>query len=145
MTFREGLLRARGQIAFILALAISIAVIVRLEHLGTQAHVEARVEERLAELSDTSAATRDLVRKALRRAEAAQGASPYDPAGAAALATSLAAGRLSATIDPEEARRRIEPLLPTLMGDDSAGSLAALSAVALAFPGLLPEPEAAVD
>ena len=48
MTFREGLLQARGQIVFILALAISTGVIIYLESLDTDSRIRSRVEDSLA-------------------------------------------------------------------------------------------------
>ena len=47
MIFREGLLEARGQIVFILALTISTAVIIYLEALDTEDRIRGRIEEAL--------------------------------------------------------------------------------------------------
>lgn len=55
MSFREGLLQARGQIAFLLALVCSTAVIIYLEAFDTQARIRDQV---VAEMASGPAAQR---------------------------------------------------------------------------------------
>jgi hypothetical protein len=48
VTFREGLLKARGQIAFVTALVLSTAFIIYLEALDTEERIQSRVSAELA-------------------------------------------------------------------------------------------------
>ncbi len=48
VTFRDGLLKARGQLTFIAALAISTGIIIYLEALDTESHIQGRVATELS-------------------------------------------------------------------------------------------------
>jgi hypothetical protein len=75
MMFSEGLLRARGQIVFILALAVSMVIIVGLEALSTEERIQAEVEQRLA----IATADRSRAEESLRVVTASQAAFDATP------------------------------------------------------------------
>lgn len=150
MSFRDGLLKARGQIAFILALAISTGVIIKLEALDTEERIQARVAEQLAlreAASHTSGITavpasseaRTAVMKALRRAEEAFAASPSAPEPVAALLTALSAAVQVGVLSAAEALPRAEGALaslPAQTGSPPPVLEAAMSAALVSFPSL---------
>jgi hypothetical protein len=136
MTFKEGLIRARGQIAFILALAVSTAIIVRLEYLGTEQYIEKRVGEELAKRSAVDPAAQALAASALRRAREASAASPQSLESQVSLGMALAATRYSGTPIDEQSSREAKALMDELRPLNTAPAEAARAALAAAFPEL---------
>ncbi len=141
MSFRQGLLAARGQIAFVSALAACTAVIIHLENLDTEERIRERVAAELARgpAAVASPAGRALGEAALRRAEEAHGARPDAPEAQAALLTALSAAVQLGALEAEAARPRVEALLGRAEGSDAPpppALAAGLSAAAAAFPGL---------
>ena len=106
MKFGEALIGARGQIAWILALTLSTAAIIRLEHLdlGTRkAAVEAAAKATDARLATEAAA-------ALAEARSRLAASPTDAEAAASLLLALATAVEAGALDPAEARTQADLL-----------------------------------
>jgi hypothetical protein len=145
VSFRQGLLAARGQIAFVSALAVCTAVIIHLENLDTEERIRERVATELARGQApasppaASPADRAVADAALRRAEEAHGARPESPDAQAALITALSAAVQLGALEAETARPRVEALLGGAEGADAApppALAASLSAAAAAFPGL---------
>lgn len=141
MSFRQGLLAARGQIAFVSALAVCTAVIIHLENLDTEERIRERVATELArgQAPASPPAARAVADAALRRAEEAHGARPESPDAQAALITALSAAVQLGALEAETARPRVEALLGGAEGADAApppALAASLSAAAAAFPGL---------
>ena len=142
MIFREGLLEARGQIVFILALAISTGVIIYLEALDTEDRIRGRIQEALVGDRSSVAApgpVADRARAALRQAEAAYAADRAAPDARAALLTALAGAVQLGTLAAAEARPRAEEVLAAVEADRSAsppGLAAALGVTAAVFPDL---------
>jgi hypothetical protein len=142
VTFGEGLLQARGQIVFILALAISTGVIIYLESLDTDSRIRSRVEDSLARErggSGASQALRDRAGVTLRRAEEAYSAAPNVAESRAALLVALAGAVELGALDRDEARSRAEGIVQAL--EREAGPVppilaSALTAAAAAFPSL---------
>ncbi|HEX2554973.1 MAG TPA: hypothetical protein VHL98_14835 [Microvirga sp.] len=143
MIFREGLLEARGQIVFILALAISTGVIIYLEALDTEERIRGRIDAALVGSRPAPAAVpepvADRARAALRRAEEAYTAAPAAPEARAALLTALAGAVQLGVVAAGETRPRVETVLAAIESDRAApptGLAAALGVVAAAFPDL---------
>ena len=142
MIFREGLLEARGQIVFILALTVSTAVIIYLEALDTEDRIRGRIEEAL--VGDRAAVSApapiaDRARAALRQAEEAFAANQAAPEARAALLTALAGAVQLGTLAPGEARPRAQAVLAAVEADRTApppGLAAALGVAAATFPDL---------
>lgn len=148
--FRDGLLKARGQIAFVLALAISTGVIIYLEALDTEQRIQARVEEEIARrgagpretashLRQVSAETRRAVATALRQAEEAYAASPTAPEAVAALLTALSTAVQTGLLSHPDALPRAEGALsglPAQAGTPPPVLAAAMSASLATFPSL---------
>jgi hypothetical protein len=140
--FREGLLEARGQIVFILALTVSTAVIIYLEALDTEDRIRGRIEEALVgggAAVSAPAPIADRARAALRRAEEAFAANPAAPESRAALLTALAGAVQLGALGAGEARPRAQAVLAAVEADGAApppGLAAALGVAAAAFPDL---------
>ncbi len=115
MTFTEGLLRARGQIIFILALAVSMAIIVRLEALSTEERIQAEVEQRLA----VSPADRPRADEGLRVLEASQASFDAAPGADTArdVLVALVAAVRSGGVTHADAEERAEALLRRVPDD----------------------------
>ncbi len=142
MIFREGLLQARGQIVFILALGISTGVIIYLEALDTEDRIRGRVQEALVGsggAAPTAAPVAERARAALRRAEEAYAANRAAPDARAAMLTSLSAAVQLGLMGSGEARPRAEEILAAIEADRTPPSpllASALSAASAAFPAL---------
>jgi hypothetical protein len=136
MRFKEGLVRARGQIAFILALAVSTAIIVRLEYLSTEQYIEKRITDGVVARNTSDPVVQALADSALRRARAAAAAAPLSSEDRAALATALASSRLVGAASDEDALVEAKVLFGELERGDTALGDAARSVLAAAFPEL---------
>ena len=118
MKFSEGLLRARGQIVFILALALSMAIIIRLEALSTEERIQAEVAQRLeAEIVDKSREEEAL--RVLAASQAAFNETP-DADTVANVLVSLVAAVRSGGLMRSEAEERAAQLLRELPEGASA-------------------------
>jgi hypothetical protein len=140
---REGLLQARGQIVFILALAVTTGVIIYLEALDTEDRIRGRIEEALVGSRASAAPVPEPVaeraRAALRRAEEAFAADRLAPDARATLLTALSAAVQLGLVGPAEARPRADEVLAAIESDGTPPPpqlAAALSAAAAAFPPL---------
>lgn len=141
MAFRDGLLQARGQIVFILALTITTAIVIHLETLDTGHRIRTSVEESLGRErgSVVPQALRNRADAALRRAEAAYAGAPNAVENRAAVLAALAGAAQSGALDHEQARTRADAVLRSIEADASPPApvlAAALSAAAVAFPAL---------
>jgi hypothetical protein len=143
LTFREGLLKARGQITFIVALALSTGVIIYLEALDTEERIQSRVASELARQRNTPASISPSVEAAVRanliRAEEAYKADPGNAAHKAALLTSLASAVQLGIRNPEEgltAAQRILDEIERGRREQNPAVGSALGAAALTFPSL---------
>lgn len=142
MSFREGLLKARGQITFIVALAISTGFIIYLEALDTEDRIQSRVAAELARQKNLPAVTPTVeaaVRANLARAEEAYAADPNDAAHRAALLTSLSSAVQLGIRRPDEGLAGAQKVLDGIerqRGDQGPIVGSALGAAALAFPSL---------
>lgn len=141
MVFREGLLQARGQIVFILALAVSTGVIVYLEALDTEDRIRGRIQEALVGPGPAAVAgpVAERARAALRRAEEAYTADRNAPEARAALLAALSTAVQLRLVGAAEALPRAEEVVAAVEADRTApppALVAALSAAAAAFPDL---------
>ncbi len=143
MIFKEGLLQARGQIVFILALAVSTGAIIYLETLDTEDRIRGRIEEALAGSRVAAASVPEPVaeraRAALRRAEEAFAADRRARDAQATLLTALSAAAHLGLVGPAEARSRADDVLAAIEAEPAPPTpllAAALSAAAAAFPPL---------
>lgn len=140
--FKTGLLAARGQIAFILALAFATAVIIYLENLDTETRIQGRVEAALAERQrapEPNSAARNAASVSLREAERAHAADPRLPANQAALLTALSTAARTGLLPTEEAFSRVSAVLDGIGTEppgDSPALVAALALTAATFPTL---------
>lgn len=143
MTFRDGLLKARGQLTFIAALAISTGIIIYLEALDTEAHIQGRVATELSRQmhapTTVSPAIDAAVRANLQRSEQAYGADPDSPASRAALLSTLSSAVQLGILKPEDGLTRVQRILADMerrRGEPSTVVDAALGTAAVAFPSL---------
>ncbi len=143
MTFRAGLLKARGQITFIAALVISTGVIIYLEALDTEDRIQSRVAAELARQKGSSAPVSSSleasVRTSLERAQAAYAADPAATANRAALLISMSSAVQLGILPQDEGRSGAERVLNDMerqRGEPSAVLASALGAAAIAFPAL---------
>jgi hypothetical protein len=143
LTFRDGLLKARGQLTFIAALAISTGIIIYLETLDTEEHIQGRVATELARQRNAppsiSPAVDALVRANLQRSTEAYGSDPAAAANRAALLMSLSSAVQLGILKPEDGLSRAERVLSDMerqRGEANAVLDAALGAAAVAFPSL---------
>lgn len=142
MTFREGLLKARGQITFVAALAISTGIIIYLEALDTEDRIESRVAAELARQKVAGAAVapplQAAVGTALRRSEEDYSRNP-GAASRTALLTAVAAATQLGALGADEGLARTRRILDEMergLGERSAALISALGAAAAAFPTL---------
>jgi hypothetical protein len=143
VTFRDGLLKARGQLTFIAALAISTGIIIYLETLDTEAHIQGRVATELSRQRNAPAtvlpAIEATVRTNLQRSEVAYAADPGDAANRAALLVSLSSAVQLGILKPEDGLSRVQRVLAEMerqRREASAVVDSALGTAAVAFPSL---------
>jgi hypothetical protein len=141
VTFREGLLKARGQITFVAALAISTGIIIHLEALDTEERIQARVAAEISRQKENAAAApqplRAAVGVALRQAEEAYARDPA--ANRALLLTSVSGAARLGVMETSEGLARIGKALDSIEqnpGERSAALVSALGVAAAAFPTL---------
>jgi hypothetical protein len=134
VSFRDNLLKARGQIAFISALVVSTAVIVHLETLDT----EGRIQERLTGTAPSGAvpvSVRILAEAALRRAREAHATAPGSDETRAALLVAASAAVQAGALPQSDGLA----LAQAAAGDGRAGTpalAAAMAQAAATFPAL---------
>lgn len=143
MTFREGLLKARGQITFVAALAASTGIIIYLEALDTEARIQARVA---AEISRQKGAVvgapqplQAALGAALREAQAGYARDPEAAASRAALLTSVSGAVQLGLLGAEDGLARIGKTLDEMEqkpGERSPALVSALGVAAATFPTL---------
>lgn len=143
MTFKEGLLKARGQITFVVALAVSTGIIIYLEALDTEARIQARVA---AEMSRQKVAAtpapqplQAAVGTALREAQASYASDPGAAANRATLLASVSGAVQLGVLDPEDGFSRIRKVLDEMEqrpGERTSALVSALGVTAAAFPTL---------
>jgi hypothetical protein len=143
LTFREGLLKARGQITFIAALAISTGIIIYLETLDTEERIQGRVASELARQRNAppsiSPAVDARVRANLQRSEEVYSAEPTAPTARAALLMSLASAVQLSILRPEDGFARAQRVIADMerqTGEVTPVLVSALGAAAVAFPTL---------
>ena len=143
MTFREGLLKARGQITFIAALAISTGIIIYLETLDTEERIQGRVAAELARQRHAppiiSPVIDARVRANLQRSEEVYSAEPNAAASRAALLVSLASAVQLSILKPEDGLTRVQRIIADMerqKGEVTPVLVSALGAAAVAFPSL---------
>ncbi len=142
MSFREGLLKARGQITFIVALALSTGVIIYLEALDTEERIQSRVTAEVARQRNAPPVSPPIeaaVRANLARAEQAYAADPNNAAHRAALLTSLSSAVQLGIRRPDEGLAGAQKVLDGIesqRGDQNPVVGSALGVAALAFPSL---------
>ena len=143
MGFRTGLLNARGQITFIIALALSTGFIIYLETLDTEERIQGRVATELARQRNAppgiSPAIDARVRANLQKSEEAYASDPKPAANRAALLVSLASAVQLSILRPEEGLARAQRVLSDMerrKGESTPVLVSALGAAAVAFPSL---------
>ncbi|MBM6582142.1 hypothetical protein ILT44_18225 [Microvirga sp. BT689] len=143
MIFREGLLKARGQITFIAALAISTGIIIYLETLDTEERIQGRVAAELARQRNAppsiSPAIDARVRANLQRSEEVYSAEPDAAVSRAALLVSLASAVQLSILKPEDGLTRVQRIIADMerqKGEVTPVLVSALGAAAVAFPSL---------
>jgi hypothetical protein len=141
--FRTGLLNARGQITFIIALALSTGFIIYLETLDTEARIQGRVATELARQRNAPAyiapSVEAAVRANLQRSEEAYALDPSPAANRAALLVSLASAVQLGILNPEDGLSRAQRILSGMEGQKGEVTpvlVSALGAAAVAFPSL---------
>lgn len=138
MRFREGWLRARSQIVFLVALVGSMAAIVQLETLDLDARSKARLAAEMREEAIAGRPTRpeleEPLRSALARAEAAFARS--DAGSATALLIALSASVETGFVRREDAAPRVEAAIAALRREaaETPSAAAAGAIAAVAFP-----------
>ncbi|MCD6070010.1 MAG: hypothetical protein K0S42_526 [Microvirga sp.] len=143
MTFREGLLKARGQITVIAALAISTGIIIYLETLDTEQRIQGRAATELARQRNAplsiSPEISAKVRANLQRSEEIYSSEPNAAASRAALLTSLATAVQLSILRPEDGLTRVQKVIADMerrTGEVTPVLVSALGAAAVAFPSL---------
>ena len=143
MTFREGLLKARGQIVFVAALAVSTGIIIYLEALDTEERIQARVAAEVSRQKGSAAAAPEALRAAiggaLRQAEEAYARDPGAGANKALLLTSVSGAVQLGVMETGEGLARIGKALDDIEqkpGERSTALVSALGVAAAAFPTL---------
>jgi hypothetical protein len=141
--FRTGLLNARGQITFIMALALSTGIIIYLETLDTEERIQGRVATELARQRNAppgiSPAIDARVRANLQKSEEAYASDPNPDTNRAALLVSLASAVQLSILRPEEGLARAQRVLSDMerrKGEFTPVLVSALGAAAVAFPSL---------
>ncbi|KFG68598.1 hypothetical protein [Microvirga sp. BSC39] len=143
MGFRTGLLNARGQITFIVALALSTGFIIYLETLDTEERVQGRVATELARQRNAPPsilpAIDARVRANLQKSEEAYASGSGLAANRAALLVSLASAVQLGILKPEDGLTRTQRVLADMerqTGEVTPVLVSALGAAAVAFPSL---------
>jgi hypothetical protein len=143
VTFRDGLLKARGQITFVVALALSTGIIIYLEALDTEDRIRSRVEAELSRQRAGAAAVSPSLREAvgavLSRSEADYARDPAAAANQAALLAAVAAAvQLGATGAGDGLARATKVLdeVEQRPGVRSPALASALGVTAAVFPTL---------
>lgn len=143
MSFRTGLLKARGQITFIIALALSTGCIFYLEALDREARIQGQVATELSRQRNAPAsvapAIEAAVRTNLQRSEAAYASAPGDAENQAALLVSLSSAVQLSIVRPEDGFLKAQKVLgdmERMKGETKPVLIAALAAAAVAFPSL---------
>jgi hypothetical protein len=143
VTFKEGLLKARGQITFVTALAVSTGIIIYLEALDTEARIQARVAAEMSRQRSAAAPApqplQAAVGAALREAQANYESDPGAAASRAALLTSFSSAVQLGVLGPEDGLARVGRLLDEMEqrpGERTSALVSALGAAAAAFPTL---------
>ena len=143
MTFREGLLKARGQIAFVTALLLSTAFIIYLETLDTEERIQSRVSAELARQrgapASISPSLRTAVTAAMRKAQEAYEQEPDAAANRASLLTSVSSAVQLGIIGSAEGHPQIQRILDDIErkpGERNATLASALAVTAATFPSL---------
>lgn len=143
MSFRTGLLNARGQITFIIALALSTGVIIYLETLDTETRIQGQVATELARQRNAPATVEPridaAVRENLNRSEEAYGADPNAAANRAAILVSLSSAVQLSILKPEDGLSRAQAVLSDIERQKNELTpvlVSALGATAVAFPSL---------
>lgn len=143
MTFKDGLLKARGQITFVAALAISTGIIIYLENLDTEARIQSRIASELARRGGTNATTSPAleisVRQTLQQAQDAYAADPAASANRAAILVSLSTAVRLGVLTQDEGLTRVRKVVDELAQrprDRNVELSSALQAVAATFPSL---------
>ena len=128
MTFSENLLRARGQIAWILALIVSTATIVHLEKVDIELRESQRDLSGGANSPPLDTETHAMVQNALAGAHKAYAAQPEDPAAETAMIVAVASAVQAGILGRAEGR----DLLAGIASQDTAGTPGLNAARALA-------------
>ena len=143
MGFRTGLLNARGQITFILALALSTGIIIYLETLDTEEQIQGRVATELARQRNAptsiSPAIDARMKVNLQRSEEAYASDPNPAENRAALLASLASAVQLGILKPEDGLSRTRRILADMerrKGEITPVLASALGVAAVAFPSL---------
>jgi hypothetical protein len=133
LTIKEGLLKARGQITFI----------IYLETLDTEERIQGRVATELARQRNAppriSPAIEARVKANLQRSEEAYATEPNAAASRAALLTSLASAVQLSIMRPEDGLTRAQKIISDMerqTGEVTPVLVSALGAAAVAFPTL---------
>lgn len=141
MTFKEGLLKARGQITFITALAISTVVIVYLEALDTEDRIQSRLATELTRQRSNGIAVspslQAAVTSALGRSQEAYMQNPGTAAARAAMLTSLSSAVQLSIVRMDEGLAQVRKVLDDIEqrpGEQSAVLASALAVTAATFP-----------
>jgi hypothetical protein len=143
VTFREGLLKARGQIAFVTALVLSTAFIIYLEALDTEERIQSRVSAELARQRSPQASMSppllSAVTAAMHRAQDAYKQEPDAAANRASVLTSVSSAVQLGIIGSAEGHDRVQRILDDMErkpGEQSATLASALAVTAATFPSL---------
>lgn len=143
MSFRTGLLNARGQITFIIALALSTGAIIYLETLDTEARIQGQVATELSRQRNAPASIEPRIdavaRKNLSRSEEAYNTDPNGAANRAAMLVSLSTAVQLSIMRPEDGLSRVQRVLADIERQKNEMPpmlVSALGAAAVAFPSL---------
>ena len=143
MTFRDGLLKARGQLTFIAALAISTGIIIYLETLDTEERIQGRAATELARQRNApptiSPSIDAAVRANLQRSEEAYASDPGAAVNRAALLVSLSSAVQLSILKHEDGLSRMQRVIADMerqKGEANQVLAAELGAAAGAFPSL---------
>jgi hypothetical protein len=143
VTFKEGLLKARGQIAFVTALVLSTAFIIYLETLDTEERIQSRVSAELARQRGAAASVSpplvSAVTTAMRRAQEAYRQEPEAAASRASLLSSVSSAVQLGIIGSAEGHSQIQQVLDDMErkpGERNVPLASALAVTAATFPSL---------
>ena len=143
MTFRDGLLKARGQLVFVTALIFSTAVIIYLEALDTEERIQSRVSAEVARQRGAPASASpplvSAVTTLVRKAQDAYGQEPEAAANRASVLTSVSSAVQLGIIGSAEGQSRIQRILDDMErrpGERNVALASALAVTAATFPSL---------